>query len=60
MVAHHRIGADLNSKGLGESGQAIDGPLFAEGIILAGKVFGTPEKGATGTTADAVVIGGVG
>jgi hypothetical protein len=59
MVAHHSIGADVDSEALGKCEQAFfypASPMFERSTTV--KVLAT-EKGAANTTGNTVVVGGV-
>ena len=56
MVAHDRVGANIDAEDGGEGCKFIDDPLTAMCVILAGELVDAAQEGTAHATSDAVVV----
>ena len=56
MVAHDRVGTDIDAEDRGEGCEFIDDPLTAMCVILAGERINTAQEGTTYATGYTVVV----
>jgi len=59
VVAHHRIGADVDAEDVAQGFHLANQPLATVFVVLAGEGVDAAEEGAAHAAGDAVVVRGV-
>jgi len=59
VVAHHRVGADVDAEDGAQGFEFVDDPLAAVFVVLAGEFVDAAQEGAAMAAGDAVVVRGV-